>query len=417
MSNFDLNINNYKKSELEEIFELPANYDITIVEMKETKLRENIFADKSINELTRTNTLFFLEEAKKILTSELKGALTRFSSNIYNNDMSLKTSEVIGAGNTFIIDKPSTPFGQSFPSEFYPGIINPLKKRVLKQHLNIDTRFRDNYYTTQSTNFHVDLPIKFSSVMTMQLTTFEMPTAYYAVSSQLGNNFFTITIGSVSEVITIRDGNYTSDALVMYLNNYVSGTGPLAGSVFSDILFTANIDGTGSGSGQMNINLNSSVVSDATIFNFTVNFQADKYGNPDYSTPLPLKFGWIMGFREGIYTNNSSYVSEGLVDVTGPRYIYLVIDDFNNNVNNSFYSAFNSSILNKNVLARISLQGGTFNILLQNNLSVITNARQYFGPVDIQKLHIKLLDEYGRILDLNNMNYSFCLMFQTVYDL
>jgi hypothetical protein len=417
MSNFDLNINNYKKSELEEIFELPANYDITIVEMKETKLRENIFADKSINDSTRSNTLFFLEEAKKILTTELKGALERFSGNIYNNDMSLKTSDVIGAGNTFIIDKPSTPFGQSFPSEFYPGIINPLKKRVLKQHLNIDTRFRDNYYTTQSTNFHVDLPIKFSSVMTMQLTTFEMPTAYYAISSQLGNNFFTITIGSESEVITIRDGNYTSDALVMYLNNYVSGTGPLAGTVFSDILFTANIDGSGSGSGQMNINLNSSVVSDATIFNFTVNFQADKYGNPDYSTPLPLKFGWIMGFREGIYTNNSSYVSEGLLDVTGPRYIFLVIDDFNNNVNNSFYSAFNSSILNKNVLARISLQGGTFNILLQNNLSVITNARQYFGPVDIQKLHIKLLDEYGRILDLNNMNYSFCLMFQTVYDL
>jgi hypothetical protein len=153
------------------------------------------------------------------------------------------------------------------------------------------------------------------------------------------------------------------------------------------------------------------------IFNFTVNFQADKYGNPDHSTPLPLKFGWIMGFREGIYINNSSYVSEGIVDITGPRYIYLVVDDFNNNVNNSFYSAFNSSILNKNVLARISLQGGTFNILLQNNLNIITDARQYFGPVDIQKLQIKLLDEYGRILDLNNMNFSFCLMFQTVYDL
>jgi hypothetical protein len=417
MNKFDLNINNYKKNELEEIFELPSNYDISIVEMKETKLRANIFADKSINESTRSNTLFFLEEAKKILTSELKGALARFSGNIYNNDMSLKMAEVTGAGNTFIIDKPSTPFGQSFPSEFYPGIINPLKKRVLKQHLNIDTRFRDNYYTTQSTNFHVDLPIKFSNVMTMQLTTFEMPTAYYAISSQLGNNFFTITIGLLSEVITVRDGNYTSDALVTYLNNYVSGTGPLAGTVFSDILFTANIDGSGSGSGQMNINLNSVSVSDPMIFNFTVNFQADKYGNPDHSTPLPLKFGWIMGFREGIYINNSSYVSEGIVDITGPRYIYLVVDDFNNNVNNSFYSAFNSSILNKNVLARISLQGGTFNILLQNNLNIITDARQYFGPVDIQKLQIKLLDEYGRILDLNNMNFSFCLMFQTVYDL
>lgn len=407
--NFDLNINNYTKHELEEMFDLPPNYDLSIIELKETKVRESIISDKSIDSGTRSNTLFFLEKAKQILTDA--------QHQVYNTDLSLKPVNVINAGNTFTIEQPTTPFGQSFPSEFYPGIINPLRKRVLKQHLNIDTRFRENYYTTQSTNFHIDLPIKFSNVMTMQLNTFEMPTAYYAISGQLGNNFFTITIGAESEVITIRDGNYTSDALVTYLNNYVSGTGPLAGTVFSDILFTVNLDGGGSGSGQMSINLNSASVTDATIFNFTLNFQADKYGNPDYSTPLPLKFGWIMGFREGIYTNNSNYVSEGLVDITGPRYIYLVVDDFNNNVNNSFYSAFTSSILNKNILARISLQGGTFNILLQNNLSIITDARQYFGPVDIQKLQVKLLDEYGRILDLNNMNFSFCLMFQTVYDL
>ena len=45
--------------------------------------------------------------------------------------------------------------------------------------------------------------------------------------------------------------------------------------------------------------------------------------------------------------------------------------------------------------------------------SLITTPRQYFGPVDIQKLQIQLLDEYGRILNLNNMDYSFCLTFQT----
>ena len=94
-----------------------------------------------------------------------------------------------------------------------------------------------------------------------------------------------------------------------------------------------------------------------------------------------------------------------------------MIDDFNNNVSNSFYAAFTSSILNKNILARITLQGGVFNILEQNNLLLVTSPRQYFGPVDIQKMQIQLLDEYGRILDLNNMDYSFCLTFQTIYDL
>jgi hypothetical protein len=33
-------------------------------------------------------------------------------------------------------------------------------------------------------------------------------------------------------------------------------------------------------------------------------------------------------------------------------------------------------------------------------LNIITTPRQYFGPVDIQKLQIQLLDAYGRILNL-----------------
>ena len=37
---FDLNIKNYKKRELEDIFELPATYDKTLVTKKETFLRE-----------------------------------------------------------------------------------------------------------------------------------------------------------------------------------------------------------------------------------------------------------------------------------------------------------------------------------------------------------------------------------------
>jgi hypothetical protein len=123
--------------------------------------------------------------------------------------------------------------------------------------------------------------------------------------------------------------------------------------------------------------------------------------------------------RNGIYINNSNYVSEGVVNLLGPRYLFLVVDDFNNNVNNGFYSAFNNSILNKNILARISniQSASSFNVLTQNNLNLITYPRQYYGPVNILNMNIQLLDEYGRIIDLNNMDFSFCLTFQTAYDL
>ena len=68
-------------------------------------------------------------------------------------------------------------------------------------------------------------------------------------------------------------------------------------------------------------------------------------------------------------------------------------------------------------MARISLQSNYFNIFSENNLSLITTPRDYYGPVDIQKLDIQLLDEYGRILNINNMDYSLSIKFKTIYDL
>ena len=425
-SNFDLNINNYNKNELEELLELPMNYDESIVEMKETKLRQNIMNDHSISSSIKSKTISFIANVKNILTTNIQkqknnplnnigngiNTLTKTYQGVYNTDKTLKKSDITDVGNTYIIKQPNTPYGQSSPSEFYPGSINPLSKRILRKNINIDTRFRDNYYTTQSSNFHLDLPIRLTQVVSLQLTALELPGTFYSVSKVFGNNFFVIEITGVEPlIVTIPDGNYSYLDLQNYINNFLLNSSISA----YNIQFLADINtpsGTNSsGSGRMVAGSLSGTV------NFSLNFQTDKYGNEDRQTPLPLKLGWMMGFREGFYEGNTTYASEGIIDLIGPKYIYLVVDDFNNNVSDGFYGAFNSSILNKNILARISLQGSVFSILVQNNLNLLTTPRQYFGPVDIQKLQIQVLDEYGRILDLNNMDYSFCLTFQTVYDL
>ena len=94
---------------------------------------------------------------------------------------------------------------------------------------------------------------------------------------------------------------------------------------------------------------------------------------------------------------------------------------FNNNVNNGFYSAFTSSVLNKNILARIPIVpiNGMESVsgIYSQNSTLITPKRDYFGPVDVQKLQVQLLDEYGRILDLHNSDFSFCLTFDCAYDI
>jgi len=434
-ANFDLNINNYTVKELEEILELPPVYDISTVEMKESKLRLNIINAKNIVETVKVNTLSFISNVKNKLiankgitneknnknsetsVNQIKGDILSTFSNIYNLNDSLHVSETVDAGSTTIIKQPVTPYGRSQPSEFYQGAINPLNKRILRQNINIDTRFRENYYTTNASNFHVNLPIRLAQVVSLQLSALELPNTFYVISKVFNNNFFVLEIeGESPQLVTIPDGNYDFASLQNFINNFLTNLN----SPYSNIKFLADINTgisggiSGAGSGKMVVGTNDST---SVSFSFSINFLTDHYGYDDKQTPLPLKLGWLMGFREGYYENASTYVSEGIVNLLGPRYIYLVVDDYNNSVNDGFYGAFSSSILNKNILARISLQGSVFNYLSQNNYNLITTPRQYFGPVDIQKIQIQLLDEYGRILDLNNMDYSFCLTFQTIYDL
>jgi hypothetical protein len=412
--NFDLNIKNYKKDELKEMFGLPPNYTETIVDFKESKLRESILSNKEIKEDVRAKTIFFLTEAKKILLGDVYNKVENVEEVVkgyFNSIYDLKPTKLDNDDEEHMVQvRKNKPYLSSFPSEFFPGVINPLKKKVIHKSLNIDTRFRDNYYGSLSSNFNVTLPLVFNNILTMQLSAIEIPTTFYTISKQSGNNYFTLIVDASSSIINIPDGNYTYTGIVNVLNTIMTNLG----GNYKYIVFGININNN-NGSGQMFVGIDTTYV--GLGIQFSLNFQFDKNGIDDRNTPLPLKLGWTFGFRNGVYENNVSYVSEGIVDLTGPRYLYLAIDDHNNNVNNGFFSAFNSSILNKNILARITLQSNMFNIFTENNLNIVTTPRQYFGPVNIQNLNIQLLDEYGRVLNLNNMDYSFSLTFQTVYDL
>jgi hypothetical protein len=410
---FDLDINNYTQNELAEMLELPPNYDNNILEMKLSKLRENIINNSKVNKDVQNNTINFLVKVKNVLikgTSEKSDRntfLTEKFAQLYNSNYALKTSELDDINEHMVQVRPMKPFLISDPGEFFPGVINPLRRSTIRKNLNIDSRFRENYYSTASSNFQITLPMNFDNVLRMQLNAIELPITYYNVSKQYGNNFFQITVNTSTAIVSIPDGNYTGDGIVNAINNQLT----ILGGDFAKVLFLLNINNN-SGSGQMMVGPKTG----ETITALTLNFQTDRLGYDDNSTPLPLKFGWALGFRNGKYVNNLNYVSEGVVDMTGPRYIYLVIDDHNNNVNNGFYSAFNSSMLNNNILARISLQSRPFDVQISNNLNIITTPREYFGPVNLQNMTVQLLDEYGRILDLNNMDFSFCVTLITAYD-
>jgi hypothetical protein len=394
------------------MFELPPNFDRNIVEIKELKLRDTITNNSEINKDTKVLTINFLTKAKNIILSEdepKNKPLKEKIENFYNNSYELKSSKLEDQSEHMVQVRQDKPYLSSYPSEFFPGVINPIKKRTIKKNLNIDTRFRDNYYSTSASNFTIQLPLNIDNVLKMQLAAIELPITYYVVSKQYNNNYFNITVNGDNTVIEIPDGNYSQTTIMDIINTQLT----LAGAPFSYISFIINLSTGTTGSAQTMVGSNET----GTVNDLELNFQYDRNGVEDRGTPLPLKFGWNLGFRNGIYSGVTNYVSEGVVDFVGPRYFYLVVDDYNNNVNNNFYSAFNNSILNKNILARISIQANQFNILQQNNLNIVTTPREYFGPVNLYAMNIQLLDEYGRIVDLSNMDFSFCLNLSVVYDL
>ena len=218
----------------------------------------------------------------------------------------------------------------------------------------------------------------------------------------------------VKEIIT----NYKADEMVQAINNQINANATLNGEVLAElneptckIFFQFPI---------------------ASIADIGLAFNLDR--NIQYTTPnivknnnvsLQWKLGWILGFTIAEYRMTSGvvgggvFIAEAPYDGAGSKYLYLVIDDFNNNVNNYFVGAFNSSILNQNILARLPQysRNDRGNAQIADDINDLTSSeRNYFGPIHVQKLKIQLIDEFGRIVSLNNRDYSIALEFNCIYN-
>ncbi len=139
---FDLNIDNYTKEELASLFDLPQSYDNSILEIKESKLRENIMKNKEINKDTQIKTVNFLVKAKTILLNNYAGGksdknpeLQQKILDFYNTSYELKSTKLEDQDEHMVQVRPDKPYLSSYPSEFFPGVINPLKKRSIKKKL------------------------------------------------------------------------------------------------------------------------------------------------------------------------------------------------------------------------------------------------------------------------------------------
>lgn len=99
-------------------------------------------------------------------------------------------------------------------------------------------------------------------------------------------------------------------------------------------------------------------------------------------------------------------------------YSYLAIEDYVGNfmTHINVWNGANSRMTNKNIIARVQTSAPGFTVSLNNNSDQVFKQRNYFGPVTIKKLHIELLDSFGKHINLNSNNLSLILEFVIIYN-
>ena len=311
-------------------------------------------------------------------------------------------------------------------------VMTDVAKPTKYKYLTVDTRFRDQYDTSNIANYNVTLPERINNIRSMTTRSVELPISYYNISSQLGNNSFQLinisastSTSIVSETIVLDSRQYdtiqktsapwSSNSVLDTINQKLGATG---WNSYSNIVFTYDTS-----TRKITITNNSSVNIRAV---FDKSDCVNGEGGFSPSESLMSKLGWVLGFRLSSYDiiSGGSITGEAVVDINGPKYLYLVLDEFKNGNPHSFLGlSRNSQLSSQQILARITPNYKDYAYSLTNIPTMfhaelgdhmVSDTRTYGELVNIQRLNVRVVDEFGRIIDFNGLDFSFCLELEHV---
>ena len=450
---------------------------------------------------------------------------------VYDNNHVPMNREQLGINNNF-----NVPVAQD--------TLNPNLTNITSRFINLDSQFRQaaGGVETISTDYTLDLSDPLTNVLSLRLYSVQIPFTWYVVDEQYGNTCFWVTNKGNTFKIFISPGNYNPVSLCIALNDaftnlanfslpYVDVVPPYS-QAFINVSGSSPIVTYNSNNGKININLfgwedpaGNSIASidqninifdentDAyfTFFDFTGQLNCLNTACNVQNMSFNGTLGWLMGYRLPIIAVfNNGNTGLAVLDLYGPKYFILVIDDYNqNHINNglititelstklaipSYYNTSQpyictpnvsniSPLLSINNIGNLSAQefnaiqdklnfsyGSTQTILpsaprtltqaqlytvneiMKNREkntsyrgkaptssdtfalipikraglstgdmyvdfsgSIQDNKRIYFGPVNIDRMRIRLLDDRGFTVDLHGVDWCITLISENLY--
>ena len=458
MSAYNFNINSYTNEELMGVLKL----DPTTITY--SKIKKNI--NNTLKRINKKDNLTENELSFGDFILEVKERLLDYIQNKTNNNRRSNIDEVpdtIDEAHHKIIEN-NIPVQYSNQLQFPggtinplanglilpPGNINPLAKQTITKVINIDSVFRKNYEKTRSEDYTLELPEKLTKVVSIKIISLEIPNTIYTISERKKTNCFKVTFYNITgrsepveNIVTIPEGNYLAEDFTIMINNYFTNSGTASNNYLNLIHFEiSNIDSKSIFRLKNEHDSENYLIPDELIsaqpeyspdVYFTIDFSyiSDNiYDSKVKEQSKSKTLGWFLGFRKSTYTiyktntitdsvtsnqinqfitythylkGETSYAS------TIDNYIFLDINDYNSNeITNTFMSSNGKNYIGDNIIARISIPVLFYNTYY-DNITSIFRERNYMGPVNLTKLHLRLLDRYGDVIDLNSNDYSFLL--------
>lgn len=451
--NMDKNIDNYSIQDLYDILDLNDNSTDEQVNKNIDKLIEKI-GDSDDYDLID----FFENVRKKLLDN--------------NNSK----TEIV---NDTVIERKYLNIEHNKNVNVTQDKINPNYKNTINRLLCIDSEHRQHIIPHSkdvnsiscATNYTMDLSEPIKNVVSMRMYSYCIPYSWCNISENKRNNFFYVD----SSRVDISDGIYTKDELIQEIGE---------NTVFKDKCYIKYSKKTG--------------IVDISGIN-GIHGSTIKFWDLSHDWKINSNLGWLLGFRPETSTihdiSNLSFslskkiFGQSPINTFGPKHLYIVVDDYNNNYINKgiinitdynlklklpkYFSQDISYSLNSNgkynvdtkynknninppngengeeLMALTQKQAYTIeNILNQNEINnkrvtpplsqnvigiikldktpdkrfeyyssthIYQNTRDYFGPVDIDRLKIKLVDDRGEIVDLRGLDWNFTLSIEQLY--
>lgn len=385
------------------------------------------------------NNINYYKENEEIISALLENN-TNFKSNLLDDE---DTNQQPAKKQLFV---------KGYLNKYTEGLVNPLERETTSSILSINSKFRESN-SKSSTDFVIELNDPYHNVVSLKLASIELINSYYTISDYLRTNKFSVRFFQYNSVtndisqnsiftedFTIPDGNYSVTDLVTIINNDCLKNNETDATIIPSIKYYRVIKLVKTNnSGKLLFTLND-FSGNQPLSGYKWGFDLNFSDKITPNRPAFLNLGWILGYRKLNYNffktiNSEPYYNhvktlsldigfnpESTANTIGTRYFLLEVDDFNKNQSKLF--RFNAELKNNsseaftysvsNILALIPNRGNYYDKSFEDYTDRVFNTKLYFGPVKISKLKIRLLDENGVVVNLNNTDLTINIAIESI---